>query len=829
MPQRYFTTLIVIIALFVSQEVYSQTPTVVKSDSIVAVPIANIGAETEKTLSVIREMRSTVEASDRELELDSLVPLKLESIAEIKKSLDLEELEKMNLRQSEVQKNDFTQMRTQLDDWRKSYTNKTEEINDLKTELNNHKKLWETTLEVKREEALPQQVNERIESNLKNVNELLKLLSDRNNILLIKQGELTDALIYIDEVLNVINKTETSLKLQIYTIDSPPIWQMFKMEQDTIPFKVKINNSIEEHNTKFDAFKENYSTSIYFHIGFFALLVFLLFYVKNDVSKWSDERKDDSIVHSLLIISRPILSALLVSILFTRAFYPEAPEDVLDIYYLMLVFPILTVLPGLIPSLQKKYFYFIGGVFVLAQTADYFSALVILDRLILITNDFVTVILIFVLLRTRKNAVEKDPNIKWGFVFTILRASALFLIVSIVANTLGNTILSKILSQGTLAMIYGGILIYASNLTLKSLFALLIQHDKVSQLNMIQNYPDEVKHHIFRAIGWAGALFWLYLSLSAFTIYEPVYDWFESILTTEWGPGDVKLSAGNILAFFLTLWISLTVSKFIRFLLQDEILTHFEMPRGVPGAISMIVRLVLIALGFILAFGAAKIDMSNITIIFGALGVGIGFGLQNIFNNLVSGLILAFERPIQTGDIIQISSLNLMGEVKEIGIRASIVRTFDGAEVVVPNGNLISNEMINWTLSDHRRRQEIIVGVAYGTDINKVLEILNEVVPGQDNILKNPAPLIIFIGFGESSLDFRVLFWTHFNNGLGTKSRVGIAIDEAFKKAKIEIPFPQRDLHLRSVDDHIDFVKEKKPVRKPATKKAATTPKKESK
>jgi small-conductance mechanosensitive channel len=185
--------------------------------------------------------------------------------------------------------------------------------------------------------------------------------------------------------------------------------------------------------------------------------------------------------------------------------------------------------------------------------------------------------------------------------------------------------------------------------------------------------------------------------------------------------------------------------------------------------------------------------------------VGIGFGLQNIFNNLVSGLILAFERPIQTGDIIQISNLNLMGEVKEIGIHASIVRTFDGAEVVVPNGNLISNEMINWTLSDQRRRQEIIVGVAYGTDINKVLEILNEVVPAQDNVLKNPPPLIIFIGFGESSLDFRVLFWTHFDNGLGTKSRVGTAIDEAFKKAKIEIPFPQRDLHLRSVDDKIDF------------------------
>jgi small-conductance mechanosensitive channel len=232
----------------------------------------------------------------------------------------------------------------------------------------------------------------------------------------------------------------------------------------------------------------------------------------------------------------------------------------------------------------------------------------------------------------------------------------------------------------------------------------------------------------------------------------------------------------------------------------------------VPGAISLLVKITLMGLGIMLAFGAAEIDMSQITILIGALGVGIGFGLQNIFNNLISGLILAFERPIQTGDIIQISTLNLMGEVKEIGIRASTVRTFDGAEVIVPNGNLISNEVINWTLSDQRKRQEILVGVKYGTDTAKVLEILNSVVIEQNNVLKNPAPFNIFIGFGDSSLDFRVLFWTRFDVGMGTKSAVGISIDEAFKKNGIEIPFPQRDLHLRSVSDTVDFQKEKKPI-----------------
>ena len=215
-------------------------------------------------------------------------------------------------------------------------------------------------------------------------------------------------------------------------------------------------------------------------------------------------------------------------------------------------------------------------------------------------------------------------------------------------------------------------------------------------------------------------------------------------------------------------------------------------------------------LGFILAFGAAKIDMSNVAIVFGALGVGIGFGLQNIFNNLISGLILAFERPVQVGDVIQISSINIMGEVKDIGIRASTVRTFDGAEVIVPNGNLISNEMSNRTLSDSRRRQEILVGVAYGTDTNRVLEILNKVVHENEMALNEPSPLILFTGFGDSSLDFRVLFWTSFENGFVAKSEVGVAIDTALKKAGVTIPFPQRDLHIIPDDEKSKIVDQMK-------------------
>jgi small-conductance mechanosensitive channel len=183
-----------------------------------------------------------------------------------------------------------------------------------------------------------------------------------------------------------------------------------------------------------------------------------------------------------------------------------------------------------------------------------------------------------------------------------------------------------------------------------------------------------------------------------------------------------------------------------------------------------------------------------------ALGLGIGFGLQNVINNFVSGLILLFERPIQVGDTVQKGTL--VGEVRRIGIRSSTVRTWEGAEVIVPNANLIAEEVVNWTLSDRNRRIDVEVGVAYGSDPEQVIRILQGAAEGHAHVLSDPPPMALFKGFGESSLDFELRVWTaHPERWMPTRSEVCIAIGTALREAGIAIPFPQRDLHLVSVDD----------------------------
>jgi small-conductance mechanosensitive channel len=167
-------------------------------------------------------------------------------------------------------------------------------------------------------------------------------------------------------------------------------------------------------------------------------------------------------------------------------------------------------------------------------------------------------------------------------------------------------------------------------------------------------------------------------------------------------------------------------------------------------------------------------------------------------NNFVSGLILLYERPVQVGDVVEVGTT--VGTVQRIGIRSSTIATFQGAEVVVPNGNLISGELVNWTLSDRKRRIDVDVGVAYGSDPERVREVLLGTLAGRDDVVASPPPAALFTGFGDSALSFQLRFWTQrWDAWVGVASDVRVAVARALADAGIEIPFPQRDLHLRSV------------------------------
>ena len=201
----------------------------------------------------------------------------------------------------------------------------------------------------------------------------------------------------------------------------------------------------------------------------------------------------------------------------------------------------------------------------------------------------------------------------------------------------------------------------------------------------------------------------------------------------------------------------------------------------------MLIRIGVFTIGFLLAVAASGFPLDKLTIIFSAFGVGIGFGLQNVTNNLVSGMILAFEKPIQIGDIIEVN--NRMGTVKEIGIRSSKLATPEGSEVIIPNGDLISQNVVNWTLSNTNRQVEILISVAIGTEIAKVTKTLKDLLSNRNDIMTQPEPQIFLSSLTDKSIDFKVQFWAaDISDYLELRSRVLVNIAESFNREGILFP-----------------------------------------
>jgi small-conductance mechanosensitive channel len=262
----------------------------------------------------------------------------------------------------------------------------------------------------------------------------------------------------------------------------------------------------------------------------------------------------------------------------------------------------------------------------------------------------------------------------------------------------------------------------------------------------------------------------------------------------------VTFSIGSVLAFGVTLYVSWLLARFLSFTLDQEVFSRVRMPRGVPFALTTFTRYTVLVGGFVAALSILGFSWNRLSLLIGALGVGIGFGLQNVVNNFVSGVILLFERPVRVGDRVQLD--DLVGVVSTIGLRASRIRTFDGSDVMVPNSEFISGRVTNWTLSDQRRRAILPVRVAYGTKPARVLEILEQVAQRSPDVLDEPAPEALFRAFGPSSLDFELRAWTESERGyLNVLSNLAVATEEALEAAGIQIPFPQHDLHLRNVPE----------------------------
>jgi small-conductance mechanosensitive channel len=258
-----------------------------------------------------------------------------------------------------------------------------------------------------------------------------------------------------------------------------------------------------------------------------------------------------------------------------------------------------------------------------------------------------------------------------------------------------------------------------------------------------------------------------------------------------------QLSVIRIVIFAILAVLVFGVAGNLTDILRRRFLNRLGLDMGMQETAATVSRYLLTLMGILIVLPFIGIDLSSLTLVAGAVGLGIGIGLQNLSNNFISGLVVLFERPIQVGDFVEVDGL--LGTVERISLRATIIRTLDRVNVIVPNSRFMESNVVSWSYRDPRCRIHIPVGVAYGSDTEAVTAALLQVAQDNARVLDNPPPQVLFKDFGESSLNFDLLVWTSRpHEQFLLISDLNYAIDAEFRRRQIEIPFPQRDLNIRA-------------------------------
>ena len=631
------------------------------------------------------------------------------------------------------------------------------------------------------------------------IRDLRKAVRVRLDRLLAAQDRVAGLRIRILGWMGAADRADAVRERQLFEIEARPIWEVLSRKEPFRDFGEQLRRVAQHNVSAVTAFMREEGGDF--------LWVLAAFVIVGSVVAWAGRRFaaraaiDPELSAPAEALSHPVSAGILVALSLTSWFLPRAPEVFTELSVL-LALPALLVLARklLAPELRPPLYGF-AALYSIARLAALLPDSSLPGRLLILLAALGGLVGSVMLLRPGApwTRVIERPRRRRNLRIAV-SVLAVLLAASLVANVVGNVSMGRRLANGSLSTGMIALVLSAVARVLRALLVGGLRMPEVHRYPGLAGNADAIAERGAVFIEWGALLLWVGGTLQVFYVETTVVDWGRAVLTARLRFGGLDVSLGDLAAFGITLWLAVLLARLLRLVLEARLGQDARLPAGVPVAISRTVGYVVVGVGFLVAILASGMDVTRFTVILGTLSVGIGFGLQNVVNNFVSGLILLYERPIRVGDVIDVGTAT--GTVTHIGIRSSTIKTFLGAEVVLPNSNLVSNQLTNWTLSDQLRRVDIDVGVAYGSDVAKVQEILLLAARASVDVLSDPAPLALFTGLGDSALTFQLRCWTsRFDRHPAIASEVRQTVVEKLGAAGISIPFPQQDLHVVSVDE----------------------------
>jgi potassium efflux system protein len=753
-----------------ASEVSAEAPTAeeedprdVARDQLRAARVGEITAHTRAALQVARpllRMSGEVTRIERALPRTETEIRRLSHPARLARIPHLSQRELSDLRQ------DWRRHAHRLEGWQQSIAERESEVEEARTALVELKRTWSGLRDLSDLAGQLEPRHGRIVSGLDETRRGLAELDEMRESLAALSDRVSDVQIVVEDVADQLRDAASVYRERLMVRDAPPLHLGLTYDEDTdesAPSSVGEEARaalLERTETPEELLAELLPSAAVLLVVFVVLFVLLVRLARGGPGDNEGTETSGGDGLAAEVLKSPASSAALLALLGASVFLEHAPVIVYDALFFATLVPLYRAVPPLSTAALRPV---VRGAIVFAAIDRVQSMLAEgsgVLRVVLLLEAAAAVAAIAYFLRVRGAGVRL-----WARALVLV--TMLTLSVALVANVVGYLFLATVLTRGVGYSVYTALALAGAVAVSEAIVDRVVVSRTGRRLRAFRDHSVLVRANTLRALTVVAGIAWLVSTLEGFGLWGPFSTWARKVLREDHDIGSLEISVGAVLGAVGILVGTSLVLRFVRFVLEQDVLPRVALEPGVDGAISGLTRYVLGGTGLLFALAFLGIDASQI----------------------------ALERPVRLGDFIEVGSL--VGSVDRIGLRSSTVKALDGAEVIVPNESLISREVVNWTLSDRKRRVEVKVGVAYGTDPHRVIEILRRVAIEHRDATVGIDPEVLFDAFGESSLDFTLQFWARsFADSIELKSEVGLAVHDALVSAGIEIPFPQRDVRI---------------------------------
>jgi small-conductance mechanosensitive channel len=587
---------------------------------------------------------------------------------------------------------------------------------------------------------------------------------------------------HVSDIIDSIRRAQADAFSRLFARNSPALWSVPLRSTGDTGLVTQSLDSFSRQLKAVVSYFERRIANVALQTAILLVLAIGLFRIRNLVQHWAQE--DVALQQVTRAFDSPIATALVLSLLLSMWIYPQAPRMFWAMIGAASLIPTVIILRRLI---DRRLFPILNALVVfyfLDQLRSIVAVVPVVARFLLMLEMLGGAILLIAFIRSTRQ--EQTTTRVWAIVRFIGWLWTAVFVLAFFGDVIGYESLANLLGDAALGSAYLAVILYACARVVSSLFVIAMRSRPLVLLKMVRNHQQLLLGRLRFILYWAAGAAWLLGVLASLSMVTPVWDFLGKVLSAQLSIGELHISFGHVIEFLLTVWVTARLSRTLRFVLEEDVYDRLSLPGGIPYAISKIVNYIVLLIGFFVGVSALGVPMTQFTVLASAFTLGIGFGLQNIFNNFVSGLILLFERPVRVGDVIQLNDTT--GVVGHIGIRASIIRTPDSSEIIVPNGNLIAGQVTNWTLSNRQRGLTISLTLTSTAEPCRVMDLLTRVAAAQPLVTKSPAPQAFLCKLGPDSFSYDLHVWT--NNAeqwAKLRSELAVALNAELAKENIAI------------------------------------------